>query len=155
MREHISCPDEFRSFPGEIPVEFVYTAGVAGEKFFREIKENGRLLAATCRRCGVTYLPPMIYCERCFTGLTEFVPVPAAGVVHTFTAAHIDIDNRPLPEPLVYAFVKIDGTDGGLVHLLGGVKPEEVHIGLRVRAVFKEKHERTGSILDIRHFAPA
>jgi uncharacterized OB-fold protein len=35
---------------------------------------------------------------------------------------------------------------------LGGVEAEQLQIGMRVQAVFKE--ERTGSILDIKYFRP-
>jgi uncharacterized OB-fold protein len=50
--------------------------------------------------------------------------------------------------------VKIDHTDGGLVHYLGDVKPDEVYIGMPVEAVFKPKKQRKGSILDIKYFKP-
>ncbi len=53
------------------------------------------------------------------------------------------------------AFVKLDGSDGGLVHRLGEVSPDEVEIGMTVEAVFKAKGKREGSILDIEYFKPA
>lgn len=40
----------------------------------------------------------------------------------------------------------------GLVHLLGEVDLEQLRIGMRLQAVFKE--ERVGSILDIKYFKP-
>jgi len=32
--------------------------------------------------------------------------------------------------------------------------PDELKIGMRVKAVFKEKKDREGSILDIKYFKP-
>jgi len=52
------------------------------------------------------------------------------------------------------AFVQLDGADGGLVHYLDEVAPEQVYIGMDVEAVFKEKAERKGSITDIKYFRP-
>jgi len=52
------------------------------------------------------------------------------------------------------AFVRLDSTDGGLVHFLGQVEPDQVCIGMRVEAVFKDKADRQGSILDIAYFRP-
>jgi uncharacterized protein len=59
---------------------------------------------------------------------------------------------HPRPAPLIYALIRLDGADTDLLHLLGGVSPEEVRIGMRVRAVFRD--DRHGNILDIEHFAP-
>jgi uncharacterized OB-fold protein len=54
--------------------------------------------------------------------------------------------------PLVYGIIQLDGADTGLVHMLGEVEPEQLRIGMRVQAVFKE--ERVASILDIKYFKP-
>jgi hypothetical protein len=39
--------------------------------------------------------------------------------------------------------------------MLGDVDPQQVHIGMKVQAVWKPPAEREGSILDIKHFRPA
>ena len=41
------------------------------------------------------------------------------------------------------------------MHYLGEVEPEQLEIGMRVKAVFKDPAEREGSILDIDYFRPA
>jgi hypothetical protein len=61
---------------------------------------------------------------------------------------------QPLESPEIPAVVSIDGSDGGLLHMLGEVDPEEVRIGMEVEAVWKPVGERIGSILDIDHFRP-
>jgi uncharacterized OB-fold protein len=112
-------------------------------------------LAAKCSSCGVVYLPPRTYCECCFARLEDsYVKVLPQGRVHTFTLCHKNLDGSYRPTPILVAMVKIDQTDGGLVHYLGGVKPEEVYIGMSVEAVFKPKKQRKGSILDIKYFRP-
>jgi uncharacterized OB-fold protein len=76
------------------------------------------------------------------------------GSVHTFTAIHIALDGTPLETPRLLAFIEIGETDGGLVHDLGEIDPDDVFIGMPVEAVFKPTEERTGSITDILHFRP-
>jgi uncharacterized OB-fold protein len=137
-----------------MPTEGRYTLGIPGEKFFREIKENGQLTATVCLDCDITYVPPRLYCEECFAQLDDWVDVDPLGRVHTFTVVHWSLDEEPLLKPRIMAFVHLDETDGGLVHNLGEVVPEEVFLGMRVEAVFKEKEERTGSITDIEYFRP-
>ena len=131
-----------------------YTYGIAGERFFREIKDNGKLMGTKCERCGLIYLPPRIYCERCFSELKGWLDIEGKGKVHTYTIAYFDLDSSRLTKPVVLALVKFDGIYGGLVHRLGEVKPEEVSIGMPVEVVFKPKKERIGSILDIKYFKP-
>ncbi len=142
------------SWSGDMPTQGRYTAGVAGERFFRAIKENGQFLATVCLNCDITYMPPRLYCEQCFAHLDEWVEVDPGGHVHTFTIVHQDLDEQPLPEPRILAFVTLDDTDGGLVHYLGEVDPEEVYLGMPVEPVLKDERHRQGSITDIKYFRP-
>jgi uncharacterized OB-fold protein len=51
--------------------------------------------------------------------------------------------------------IRLDGTsEGGFLHLLGEVAPDDVRAGMEVEAVWKPPGERAGSILDIRYFRP-
>ena len=133
---------------GDFPVHFRYTAGVAGERFLREIKDNGKLVAARCLNCKLNYLPPRIYCERCMARLEEYVPVENTGVVESYTICAQDNEGKLLPQPIGVALVRFPSVHGGLVHKTNG----EVSVGDNVRVVFKEKSKRTGSILDIEYF---
>ena len=150
--EKIDKLDRAIAWRGDIPITSRYTAGIAGERFFREIKDHARFLGTRCEACGLTYLPPTMFCERCFAQLDDWVEVSSVGTVFTYTVLHLDLDEKPLAEPDILAYVKLDGSDGGLVHRLGEVDPDQVEIGMRVEAVFKSEDERVGSILDIEYF---
>ena len=155
LLERLAQPGLARTWPGDIPCGGRYTVGIAGEKFFGEIKDNARFMGTRCPACDLTYVPPRLYCERCFAQLEEWVEVETRGTVHTFTVVHLALDGSPADEPQVLAFVQLEGSDGGLVHRLGGVSPDEVEIGMAVEAVFKEKADRQGSVLDIEYFKPS
>lgn len=146
--EHIDRVTELKAWLGEIPVSHLYTTGVAGERFFREIKENGRFMGARCGECDYTYLPPSLFCPRCLGRLEEWRQVGPAGVVRARTAVHLDLDGQRLEQPQLLALIQLDGADGLLVHRIA----EGVRVGQRVTAVFRERGQRTGSILDVVHF---
>ena len=74
------------------------------------------------------------------------------GTVLTYTVCHQPNRVQPMAAPIVYGVIQLDGADNGFVHMLGEVDPEQLSIGLRVQAVFKEKRE--ASILDIKYFKP-
>lgn len=139
---------------GEMPLTSRYTAGIAGETFFREIRDNARIMGTCCGNCDLVYVPAMMFCERCFAELDEWVEVANRGIVFTYTVLYRDLDDQPMDPPAILAYVKMEGSTGGLVHYLGEIDPEDVYIGLEVEPVFKDAAEREGSILDIEHFRP-
>ncbi len=140
------------AWQGDLPVTSRYTYGLAGERFFRALKDEGRILGTHCPRCDFTYVPGRIFCERCLGELDEWVDAGTQGEVHTFTLLYSGYDGSPLEEPRIVAMIRIG--DGGLVHLLGEVDPQDISIGMPVEAVFKPANERQGSIEDILHFKP-
>ncbi len=140
------------AWTGEMFVTSRYTFGLAGERFFRAIKDEGRILGARCAKCDLTYVPAALYCERCLGELTEWVDVGVCGEVHSFTLLYENLDGSHRGTPEIVALVQLG--DGGLVHRLGEVEPDDVAIGMLVEAVFKPVEERQGSILDIAFFRP-
>ena len=137
---------------GELPITNRYTYGLAGEKFFRTLKDEGRILGTHCPHCDQTYVPAAIFCERCLAKLDDWVDVGTSGEVNTFTFLQVNLNGSPLEKPEIIAFVRFG--DGGLIHRLGEITPYQVEIGMMVQAVFKPSSERIGSILDIDYFKP-
>jgi len=154
LTERVTRNVDLKAWHGDFPVEFLYTAGIAGERFFRELKDRGRIMGTRCGGCDVVFVPAKIYCERCFEQLEEWVDVGLKGTVYTFTIAHIDTDGNKLDKPIVVALIKFGDAEGGLVHKIDGIKPERVAIGMSVKAVLKPKKAREGCMHDIAHFVP-
>jgi len=151
--ERITKVGQVKAWHDNIPIESLYTAGLAGERFLRALKE-GEIMGVKCPECELTYLPPRIFCPYCFSSLEEWVEVGNQGTVETFTVLNIDPDGSPLEEPKIIALINIDGTHGGLIHFLAEVELDQLYIGLPVEAVFKPQKKREGSILDIEYFRP-
>jgi len=152
--ERLQKVEDAKVWYDDIPIENEYTVGIAGERFLRTLKEQGVIMGTVCPNCDLTYVPPSMYCERCFAELDEWVEVPSTGVVDTYTVLTRSLEGEPLDEPQVLALIRLEGAHGGLVHRLGEITPEEVEIGMAVQAVLKPANERQGSILDIEHFKP-
>ncbi|MCS7283521.1 MAG: Zn-ribbon domain-containing OB-fold protein [Anaerolineae bacterium] len=134
---------------------YAWDAGIAIGRYLRELK-NGRLIGVHCPNCGRVLVPPRMFCQDCFVPIDGFVPLQDTGTVVTFSICYIRWDMVRLEHPLIPAVIAIDGASPGMgiLHLLGEVKPEDVRIGMRVRAVWKPAEERVGAITDIRYFKP-
>jgi uncharacterized OB-fold protein len=140
-------------------IPYRHTAGQAASRFFRELKENKRIMGVRCASCGRVLVPPRAFCERCFTPVDEWVEVADTGVLTTFTICYAQFTSLP-PPPYCVGLIKLDGADTGLMHYVGGVDLEDleaakkaISVGMRVRAVWRE--EREAKITAIEHFEPA
>src|SRR5438093_1251814 len=153
LLERTTDARKFRHWEGDVEADYIYTSGVAGERFFVALRDEGRMLASRCAACKLDYLPPRMFCEDCFAELTEYVDVPRAGQVAAVTVAHVDRTGAKLSQPQVWAFVTFEGIRGGLFHRLL-VAPKKARAGLSVRVRLKPRNGRTGTIADIEGFEP-
>jgi acetyl-CoA C-acetyltransferase len=154
---HALSDADFRAATGAVDhavdARYAWDAGVAVGRYLDGLRE-GRILGRQCRRCDRVLVPPRMFCERCFRGTDGWVEAEPTGVVQTFSICYVRWDMEPLAEPELPAVIAIDGSDGGFLHKLGEVVPDDVRIGMAVEAVWRPEAERTGSILDIAYFRP-
>jgi acetyl-CoA C-acetyltransferase len=154
---HALSDPAFRTAVGAVDhtvdARYEWDAGVAVARFLDGLRQ-ARILARECRGCGRVLIPPRMFCERCFRGTDAWVDAQSTGIVETFSICYVAWDMSPLAEPQLPAVIAIDGSDGGFLHLLGEITPDDVHVGLAVEALWRPESERTGSILDIAYFRP-
>lgn len=155
LTERLEKTTQAGYWTGQIPLEYIYTYGRAGEAYFRNLMEDGSFLAAQCDRCGISYVPPRIYCERCFDSLEgNFKKIAGRGNVHTFTIINKNLDGTEKDKPTVIAMINLEGVLGGVVHYIDEIEPDEVYFEMIVEPVLKPKDQRKGGILDIEYFKP-
>ena len=137
---------------GKVSIPMTYSAGAVGSRFLIEMRDNKRIMGMRCPTCNIVYVPPRSTCPDCFAEINEWVEVSDKGTVVTYTIAQQTSPVLPVEPPVIYGIIQLDGAGTGFVHMLDEVKSEELKIGMKVKAVFKE--ERTASILDIKYFKP-
>jgi uncharacterized OB-fold protein len=152
FHERVQEGSRLKHWPVSIEATYLYTAGVAGEKFFTELKESGKILATECKGCAIEYLPPRVYCERCFADLSDsWHAVAPSGVVEAFTVMRRGLDGKTLEKPEVRAVVRMGKGTGALIHRVLA-PPGKVEAGSKVKVVLKPAAKRQGNILDIEGF---
>ena len=98
--------------------------------------DEGRLLIQKCTDCGTLRHPPRPMCHQCQSIGWTGVEASGKGTVHSYTVMH----HPPIPGyeyPLAVALIDLEeGTR--IVSNIGGVGPEEVHIGMKVQCQIDE-----------------
>ena len=154
MTEKKKDQDLFIITSGDAYQPFQWSMGKLGSRFLRELKENKRIVGIRCPKCERVYLPPRKVCGRCFVAMDEIVPVSDEGVIYACTIVRFSFvdPNTGIRRPVPYGagFIKLDGADTAMPHFFDSADPEKVKVGARVKAVFEQ--QRTGSIMDIKHF---
>lgn len=136
----------------DLKVPYRYSMGATTSKFFIEIRDHKRILGIKCPKCKIVFVPPRSICGRCLSSLEEWVEVSDKGTLQSYTIVYYATPVQPAPTPLIYGIVKLDGADTGLGHMINGASYENLRIGMRVQAMFRE--ERVGNMLDILYFRP-
>jgi len=138
----------------EPKAKYAWATGVAIGRFLEGLRA-GEILGTKCDYCGRIAVPPRVFCEWCFKRSGTWVKLPDTGTVNTFSVSYIATDTTRLKTPTIPAVIEIDTAgNAGFLHIIGEAKPEEVKIGMRVKAVWADRDKRKASITDIRYFKP-
>ena len=136
------------------PIRLSYDHTVSpGETSYLRALAEGRLIAQRCPACGKVYLPPRGACPVDGVPTRTEVELPDTGIVTTFCVVNVPFQGQRYPSPYVAASVLIDGADIAFQHLILGCPPDEVRMGMRVRAVWKPREE-WDIVRNIDHFEP-
>ncbi len=135
-----------------IPYRWVY--GKALGRFYNGLKYEGRFYGTRCPKCSRVQLPPKGFCGVCFEPCTEWVELPNRGVLESFTTVHMEFPGQPMKPPYTYGYIKLEGANTHLYHLIEEIEEKDIHVGLKVEAVWVEAEKRKGNLYDIRYFRP-
>jgi uncharacterized OB-fold protein len=128
-------------------------------RMFDELGSHSRLVGARCSACHKVLVPPRAMCDVCWAPTDEFVNVADTGVLQAFSVIHMDFVGQTRKPPYIYAEIVLDGSATRLIHTVSGsfdiaTAGEVLHVGLRVKAVWRDPSERNGTLEDIEYFEP-
>jgi uncharacterized OB-fold protein len=131
-----------RSFPGRIPLSYVYSAGLAAGRFYKALA-GGKLHGSWCAGCNAVHLPPSTFCEETMARLDpdkDLRPIdPKSGIIASFTEVHEGISGERLKEPVVIVQVNFPGATGSLFgRFVGSV--DAIEIGCPVELLKSDGH---------------
>jgi acetyl-CoA C-acetyltransferase len=131
-----------QAFPGKIPMSYVYTAGLAGGKFYRDLAQ-GKLSGTWCEDCGGIHLPPTAFCEFSMKTMDPEAEAreidPAMGIVAASTIVYEDRSGHELDEPKAIIQVAYPDAIGTLFGIFQG-DLDDLDVGMNVELVKGEEN---------------
>ena len=142
-----------KEIKGKVVVPYKWSYGETLSEFFRETRENKRIIGARCTKCKKILVPPTVVCGRCFAPTEKKkIPVSDHGTLISFTTVYLPFPGQPTEPPYNYGMIKLDGTDTQFPHLIGEIEFDKIKCNMRVQAVWNE--ERKGDLHDLKYFKP-
>ena len=136
-----------------VSLHYLHSASAEESRYLRGLRE-GKIIGQRCPACGKVYVPPRGACPVDGVPTTTDVELPDVGTVTTFCVVNVPFHGQRVPSPYVAASVLLDGADIAFQHLILGCEPDEVRMGMRVRAVWKPAEQWGTTSENIDHFEP-
>ncbi len=139
----------------EPEIQYSWSLGQAMSKFLVGLKK-GKILGRTCMKCDRVLVPPRMFCEYCYGPTDAWIELKDTGTIETYSISYLDSDARRIKKPILIGVISIDGASPqhGFMHYFGEMTKDEIHIGMKVKAVWKAPKDREGAITDIKYFKP-
>jgi uncharacterized OB-fold protein len=113
--------------------------------FWRGAAE-GRLLLQRCRRCGSFIYYPRPFCPTCLGGELEWREASGKGQVYTYTVVR-RAATPAFADKVPYVLAIVELEEGPrLVTNIVGCRPEEVRVGMPVKATFERYSDEVGLV---------
>lgn len=135
------------------------------EEFCKGLKEK-KITGTMCMGCGKVIVPHRNICGRCHRRMEERFVVSNWGTVTSFVVSPpvkkgkfklfnmdpVDMGLIKEGEIIIPVFVRFDGSDSNVATILYNCKPEDVYIGLRVKALWAK--QLNGTLADLEGVEP-
>ena len=154
LPEAVAAAETVTSVCTPIRLSYTYTPGRALSRYLRAMADK-RILGERCGVTGQVFVPPRGVSPLAGMATSEVVELPDTGYVESFNITRVPIERRPdLKPPYCSAWIVLDGASVGFLGLVIDIAPEDVRIGMRVKAVWKPDDELETSAANILGWAP-
>ncbi len=133
-------------------LDFLYTAGAATTRFLKGVSE--RKILGERAPGGKVYVPSRGADPQLGIATSEQVEVAHVGTVTSFCIVNVAFYGQGMEIPYTSALILLDGSDMPIMHLIQECPVEDVHIGMRVEAVWVDDADLGPTLESIRHFRP-
>lgn len=158
--DDVDTSEPVTSMAAPIALDYELGAGTAASKFLRGVKA-GKLLGQRCPICEQVYIPPRGSCAVHGVPTEEEVECGPEGTLTTYCVVNLQFHPAAPPPPYVCAQVLLDNANTPFFGLIDGtgptgerLTPDDIRMGMRVRAVWKDPSEWGLTVENVSYFEP-
>jgi uncharacterized protein len=135
-----------------ISVPYHWWAGDTASEFLVGLRDRQIIQGTCCPQCRKVYVPPRKTCPVCFVPMADWQTVGPEGRLLTFTVVRRQLAAMRKKVPVIVGLILLDRADTAMLHHIEAAAPDQVRIGMRLKAEFAAR--RSGSISEIVCFRP-
>lgn len=141
-----------RSVRTPAQLDYEFTAGDATTRFLKGI-QNKKIIGQKAEG-GKVYVPPRGADPELGQPTPIEVEVSQKGTVTSFCVVNVAFYGSVMELPYTSALILLDGADLSIMHLIQEIPADQVRIGMRVEAVWRDDDEIEATLESIKWFRP-
>jgi uncharacterized OB-fold protein len=153
LPESLRDVEPVRSVRTPAQLDYVFTAGDATTRFLTGITRKkiiGQRATATSR----VYVPPRGADPELGAATPIEVEVAQVGTVTSYCVVNLQFYGSVMEIPYTSALILLDGSDLSIMHLIQECPVEDVRVGMRVEAVWRDDADIEPTLESIKWFRP-
>ncbi|QXC62912.1 Zn-ribbon domain-containing OB-fold protein [Aquihabitans sp. G128] len=159
MPPEISLPaslqdvEQVRSVRTPARLDYEFTAGEASSRFLKGITQK-KIIGQRATPESRVYVPPRGADPELGATTPIEVEVAQVGTVTSFCMVNVAFYGSVMELPYTSALILLDGADLSIMHLIQEIPADEVRIGMRVEAVWRDDADIEPTLESIKWFRP-
>jgi uncharacterized OB-fold protein len=153
LPESLRDVEPVRSVRTPAQLDYEFTAGDATSRFLRGITQK-KIIGQKATADSRVYVPPRGADPELGAATPIEVEVAQVGTVTSFCVVNLQFYGSVMEIPYVSALILLDGADLSIMHLIQEVPADEVRIGMRVEAVWRDDADIEPTLESIKWFRP-
>jgi uncharacterized protein len=145
--------DDVTTLATPIRIDFSYSAGLAQSRFLKGLSE-GRFIGERCAKCGKVYVPSRGSCPTDGVPTEEEVVLGDSGTITTYCVVNVAFAGQQIEVPYICAQILLDGANLSFMGLIQELPADQVRMGMRVEAVWKDPSEWGPTMDSVKYFRP-
>ena len=153
LPESLRDVEPVRSVRTPAQLDYEFTAGDATTRFLKGITQK-KIIGQQANPGSRVYVPPRGADPELGQPTPIEVEVAQTGTVTSFCVVNLQFYGSVMEIPYTSALILLDGADLSIMHLIQEVPADQVRIGMRVEAVWRDDADIEPTLESIKWFRP-
>jgi uncharacterized OB-fold protein len=153
LPESLADVEPVRSVRTPAQLDYVFTAGDATTRFLTGITHK-KIIGQRANPTSRVYVPPRGADPELGAATPIEVEVAQVGTVTSYCVVNLQFYGSVMEIPYTSALILLDGSDLSIMHLIQECPVEDVRVGMRVEAVWRDDADIEPTLESIKWFRP-